>query len=76
MTREFRENIIEIACQIADEFDRQEKEIGDLHQELENEKKKNKEFLRTIRSIIEDRISENERTGRGLVKFTIRAVYV
>ena len=40
MTSEFREKIMDIACQIADEFDRQEKEIGDLHQELENEKKK------------------------------------
>ena len=59
MTSEFREKIMDIACQIADEFDRQEKEIEHLHQELENEKKKNKDFLRSMRSIIEDRISEN-----------------
>ena len=59
MTSDFREKIMDIACQIADEFDRQEKEIGDLRQELEDEKRKNKDFLRSMRSIIEDRISEN-----------------
>ena len=59
MTSEFREKIMDIACQIADEFDRQEKEIGHLHQELEEEKKKNKEFLRNMMSLIENRISEN-----------------
>ena len=59
MIGEFREKIMDIACQIADEFDRQEKEIGYLHQELENEKKKNKEFLHTMMSLIENRISEN-----------------
>ena len=59
MISDFREKIMDIACQIADEFDRQEEEIGYLHQELENEKKKNKEFLHAMKSIIENRISEN-----------------
>ena len=59
MTREFRENIIEIACQIADEFERQEKEIGHLYEELSKEKKKNKEFLSSMICLMENRISEN-----------------
>ena len=59
MTSEFREKIMDIACQIADEFDRQEKEIGHLCEELSKEKKKNKDFLHSMMSIIENRISEN-----------------
>lgn len=59
MTSDFREKIKDIACQIADEFDRQEQEIGYLHQKLNEEKNKNKEFLRTMISLMESRISEN-----------------
>ena len=59
MTGEFREKIINFACQIADEFDRQEKEIGHLCEELNKEKKKNKEFLTSMICLMENQISEN-----------------
>ena len=50
---------MDIACQIADEFDRQEQKIGHLYEELDKEKNKNKEFLASMMSLIENRISEN-----------------
>ena len=59
MTSEFREKIMDIACQIADEFDRQEKDIEHLYEELSKEKKKNKEFLASMICLMENQISEN-----------------
>ena len=59
MTSDFKNKLMDAACQIAEEFDKQEQRMEYLRQELEDEKKKNKEFLRTIISLIENRISEN-----------------